>query len=131
VTPKATSGGAAPSVSASSADGAASVKPTGPTSRPSTQPSPPDVNAPLVTSTESARRSKEAQDLVSKAMQALKDKKFDEARAALDKVDAMGSDIPKTTRENATTVRKSLDNRAEAAERPRNCPRRMVPTSRP
>jgi hypothetical protein len=115
VTPKATSG--AMSTSDGSSAGA-SVKPS-PTTAPTaptaqapsnaTKPGAPTIDAPLVTSTESAKHSKEAQDLVGKAMQEIKDKKFDDAKAALDKVDAMGSDVPSGTREQAKTVRKSLE----------------------
>jgi hypothetical protein len=113
VTPKATAGSAASSSGAAGAGVSVKSSPTtAPTAQaasPTTKPSAPAIDAPLVTSTESAKHSKEAQDLLSKAMQALKDNKFDDCKTALDKVDAMGTDVPKATREQATTVRKSLD----------------------
>ena len=112
VTPKATAGAA--SNGTGSGAGAKTTSAGAPTTQASsssaTKPSgAPIVDAPLVTSTETAKHSKEAQDLLGKAMQALKDSKFDECKASLDKVDAMGNDVPKATREQATTVRKSLD----------------------
>jgi hypothetical protein len=124
VTPKATSGGTSSSASASSAGAGVKSSPaTAPTAAqaPSSasKPSGPIVvDAPLVTSTESARHSKEAQDLVGKAMQEIKDKKFDDAKAALDKVDAMGDDVPRETRELAKTVRKSLDSARKLQQAP-------------
>src|SRR3954447_3753184 len=77
VTPKTMSGGM--SSSASSASGAGAGAKSSPTTAPTaqassgaTKPSVPVVDAPLVTSTESAKHSKEAQDLVGKAMQEIK-----------------------------------------------------------
>jgi hypothetical protein len=128
VTPKATSGGmsssAATPSSAAGAGAGAGVKsspttaPTTPAPSGATQPGAPIVDAPLVTSTESAKHSKEAQDLVGKAMQEIKDKKFDDAKSALDKVDAMGDDVPRETRELAKTVRKSLESARKLQQAP-------------
>ena len=117
VTPKATSGGMSTTAtpSSSAAGGATGVKsspttaPTAQASSPTTKPSGPVVDAPLVTSTENAKRSKEAQDQLDKAMKALKDGRFDDCKAALDKVDGMGGDVSDATREGAKTTRKSLE----------------------
>jgi hypothetical protein len=127
VTPKATSGGmsttATPSSSAAGATtgtrSSPTTAPTAPASSSTTKPGAPVVvDAPLVTSTENARRSKEAQDLLDKAIKALKDSRFDDCKAALDKVDAMGSDISEATREGSKTTRKSL----EAAQKLQKAP---------
>jgi hypothetical protein len=114
VTPKSTSDGmsAAPSSDSGAGAGVKSSPTTATSAQPSpstTKPADPAVDAPLVTSTESAKHSKEAQDLLSKAMQSLKDSKFEDCKTALDKVDAMGNNVPKATREQSTTIRKSLD----------------------
>jgi len=123
VTPKATSGGMSSSGSSASGAGAGvksspATAPTAQAPSSATKPSAPVVDAPLVTSTEAAKHSKEAQDLVGKAMQEIKDKKFDDAKAALDKVDAMGDDVPRETRELAKTVRKSLDSAQKLQQAP-------------
>lgn len=119
VTPKATSAAAASASNSAAAGttGGASITSTTPTTRPTaqvsagsatTKPSAPTIDAPLVTSSESAKRSKEAQTLIEKAMQALKDNRFDDCKAALDKVDAMGKDVAPETRELVTTTREAL-----------------------
>jgi hypothetical protein len=126
VTPKANVGAMSTSDGSggAAAAAAAGMKPsptTAPTAQASlgtTKPGFPTIDAPLVTSTESAKHSKEAQDLVGKAMQEIKDKKFDEAKAALDKVDAMGNDVPSGTRELAKTTRKSLESAQKLQQAP-------------
>ena len=123
VTPKAMSGGATGSTANGGlAGGPTSAKPTTPA--PATQPSAAATNAaaddtaPLITSTDTAKKSKEAQDLIAKAMQSLKDNKFDDAKASLDKVDAMGDAVSATTREQSKTVRESLNKAQQLQKAP-------------
>jgi hypothetical protein len=125
VTPKAMSGGVggggAPSVT-TTPGGTHSVATTLPVATQPTVAAGPkptfgtDGGAPLITSTDSAKKSRQAQDLIAKAMQSLKDNKFDACKADLDKVDAMGDAIPKATREQSKTVRESL-NKAEQLQK--------------
>src|SRR5688572_25511656 len=67
----------------------------------------PDVVPPKDSS--SAEQSKQAQDLVAGAIVAIKEKRLEEAKSALDKVDAMGDAVQRTTREQAKTVRANLE----------------------
>src|SRR5687767_1645781 len=78
---------------------------TKPTTVPTTRPS----EVAILPSREgSAQRTREAQDLLMRAMQSINENKLDDARASLDKVDAMRESIPPAVRESATTVRGAL-----------------------
>jgi hypothetical protein len=57
----------------------------------------------------STEQSKEAQDLIGKAIQSIKDNRLADARQALDKVDAIKETLPQTTREQLKTVRENLE----------------------
>jgi hypothetical protein len=115
VTPKATAGAASTGSATSTAGGAggATIKsPAAPTTQAAAgSATKPAItgDAPLVTSTASAKHGKEAQDLLDKAMLALKENRFDDCKAALDKVDAMGDDVPRETREITKTTRNTLN----------------------
>jgi hypothetical protein len=111
VTPKAGPSGVDVSSSSGSggdANGSAVAKAPATVPTQATQPS--AAPAAATAAMESAKRTKEAQDLVTRAMQAVKDNHLDVAKTSLDKVDAMGDTIPVTIREQATTVRHSLGN---------------------
>ena len=54
-------------------------------------------------------QAKQAQDHVLQAIVAIKENRLTEARAELDKVDALGEAVQQTTREQAKTVRGNLD----------------------
>jgi hypothetical protein len=113
VTPKAGGGGGSSgggsTVSKSPTTGPSAPATTAPISVTKT---PGDLDASLVPPRDqaAAARSKEAQDLVAGAIVAINENRLDEARTSLDKVDAMGDVVPKTTREQAKTVRANLDN---------------------
>lgn len=110
VTPKAGTTGAKPGVGSGSA--ALKTPASAPTSRPSIAgKQPDDLDSTLITSKgkKSADQSKAAQDLVAGAIVAIKENRLDDARTALDKVDAMGDAVQKTTREQAKTARASLE----------------------
>ena len=112
VTPKADSGMSEGGVAGATAgqSGAADPTPSAPAAAaPTTRPTG-DGSASLAADVKAAEQTKQAQDLLDKAMAAMRDKRFDEARASLDKVESMGGDLPKTIREQAATMRKSLDN---------------------
>ena len=106
VTPKAGGSGAA---GGSAAAGSPATRPT--TAPVSITRTPDDLDTALVPPKDSAsaERSKEAQDLVARAIVAIKENRLDEARTSLDKVDAMGDAVQKTTREQAKTVRANLE----------------------
>ncbi len=59
---------------------------------------------------QSGDNTKQAQDLIAKAIESLKNNKPDEARASIEKVEAMKDPLPKTIYEQLKTVRASLDN---------------------
>src|SRR5436190_18858382 len=52
---------------------------------------------------------KRAQDLIDAAIKSIKDKRFDDARQSLDKVDAMKDSVSEEVRKQAKTVRANLD----------------------
>ena len=63
-----------------------------------------------VASAKQAEQSKQAQDLIAGAIQAIKENRLEDAQASLDKVDGMKSSLPKATQEQVKTVRGNLDN---------------------
>ena len=76
---------------------------------PSTTKTPDPAVAPVASSKE-AEQSKQSQDLIAGAIQAIKENRLDDAKASLDKVEGMKSSLPKTTQEQLKTVRANLDN---------------------
>jgi hypothetical protein len=99
------SGASSPTVSPGTSEAAAAA----PTTRPSG-----DDGASRAGDAKAAEQTKQAQELLDRAMAAMKDKRFEEARQSLDKVESMGGDVPKTIREQAATMRKSVDNLEKA-----------------
>ena len=115
VTPKAGGGGAgSPGATANQpADDGAPLPDSArasDTAAPTTRPTGDAGGAAAAADLKAAEQTKQAQELLEKAIAATKDKRFDEARASLDKIEAMGNDLPTTVREQVVTLRKSLDN---------------------
>jgi hypothetical protein len=73
----------------------------GPTTEPDIASIPPD---------KSAAQMKKAQGLLDQAAKAIKDERFEDARARLDEVDAMKDSLPKQIQDSVAQLRKNLAN---------------------
>ncbi len=62
-------------------------------------------------------QAKQAQDLLGQAIQAIKDTRLEDAKAALDKVEPMKSSLPETAQEQLKTVRGNLE-KVEKLQKP-------------